>query len=448
VKHLLLLLPLLLITPVHGGALLNIDDLIDQVRKEAEQERLHNQQREQRFIAERDKQKTRLDELKAELARAEARAEALRERFNQNEEMLIERDERLRQEAGDLGDLFAVVRQNAVELNSLVSRSMVSAQYSERGAFLDRLSEETDNSVSMKKLNQIWMLLLDEMNQTGKVVRFVAPVITTRGEVVMSQVTRSGVFTATSEGHFLRYLPETGKLVELARQPALRFREMARGLEQADEGLHAMAVDPTKGRILAMLVRSPDIWERIRQGGVIGYLILVLGAVGLLIVVYRYAWLGLTGRRMKRQLNSSEPGMNNPLGRLMAAAAELVHSSTETLTIRLDETINSEARRLNLGLTTLTVFAAVAPLLGLLGTVTGMIETFQSISLYGTGDPKLMSSGISQALITTQLGLAVAIPLLLLHSFLHGKANRMVDILDEQSARLFETNDLRVNGHD
>jgi biopolymer transport protein ExbB len=292
------------------------------------------------------------------------------------------------------------------------------------------------------------VLLLDEINQAGKVVRFKAPVITTKGEEVASMVTRSGVFTATSQGRFLRYLPESGKLVELARQPALRYREMAAGLEQAEEGLYPMAVDPTKGSILGLLVRSPDLAERIRQGGYIGYLILLLGVVGLLIVAYRYFWLGLVGRRMKQQLGSDAPGMDNPLGRLMAAAAEVAQASREVLTMRFEETINTEARRLNVGLTTLTVFAAVAPLLGLLGTVTGMIETFQSISLFGTGDPKLMSSGISQALITTQLGLVVAIPLLLLHSFLHGKANDMVAILEQQGARMFETNGREAGQHD
>jgi biopolymer transport protein ExbB len=273
-------------------------------------------------------------------------------------------------------------------------------------------------------------------------------VITTKGEEVTSTVTRSGVFTATSQGRFLRYLPESGKLVELARQPALRYREMASGLERAEQGLHAMAVDPTKGSILGLLVRSPDLFERIRQGGYIGYLILMLGAAGLLIVVYRYLWLGLAGRRMKRQNNSDPPGMDNPLGRLMATAAEAAQAGAEVLTMRFEETINTEARRLYFGLTTLTVFAAVAPLLGLLGTVTGMIETFQSISLFGTGDPKLMSSGISQALITTQLGLVVAIPLLLAHSFLHGKANGMVALLEQQGARMFEINGREVSSRD
>lgn len=443
-----LLLALPLAYPAAAQSQLNIDALIEQVRTEAHHERGHYQEREARFVAERDLRKQRLAELKAQVTRAEAYAERLRGRFEQNEETLIELDEQLQKEAGDLGDLFAVVRQNAVELRSLIWRSMVSAQYPERADFLDHLGAGTGFSISIDELKQLWVLLLDEINQAGKVVRFETPVITPSGEEVASMVTRCGVFTATSRGRFLRYLPESGKLVELARQPALRYREMAAGLEQAEAGLHAMAVDPTKGSILGLLVRSPGLGERIRQGGYIGYFILLLGAAGLLIVVYRYLWLGRVGRRMKQQLNSDAPGMDNPLGRLMATAAEMAQAGGEALTMRFEETLNTEARRLNVGLTTLTVFAAVAPLLGLLGTVTGMIETFQSISLFGTGDPKLMSSGISQALITTQLGLVVAIPLLLLHSFLHGKANDMIAILEEQGTRMFEPAGREAGRHD
>ena len=336
-----LLVILLLSLPVAQVAAaqtrLNIEELIEQVRSEAHDERRHNQAREARFVAERDRQKQRLAELKAQVTQAEVYAERLRGRFEQNEENLIGLDEQLHKEAGDLGDLFAVVRQNAAELRSQIWRSVVSAQYPERAAFLDRLGAGTGFGISIDELKQLWLLLLDEINQAGKVVRFEAPVITTKGEEVTSTVTRSGVFTATSQGRFLRYLPESGKLVELARQPALRYREMAAGLELAKEGLHAMAVDPTKGSILGLLVRSPDLGERIRQGGSIGYLILLLGAAGLVIVVYRYLWLRRVDRRMKHQHNSDEPSMDNPLGRLMASASGAVQASAEVLSMRFEE---------------------------------------------------------------------------------------------------------------
>ena len=117
-----------------------------------------------------------------------------------------------------------------------------------------------------------------------------------------------------------------------------------------------------------------------------------------------------------------------------------VISSVETLSLKLDEAILRETPSIERGLVTLAILAAVAPMLGLLGTVSGMIETFQSITLFGTGDPKLMSGGISQALVTTELGLAVAIPILLIHSALSSKSNRLIQILDEESAAIVARN--------
>lgn len=432
---------LMLIASGYVKAAVNVDQLIQQVREGAKQDRLDNQQRESEFLAEKDLQQQKLAEAKAALKAAEKRAEELRASFDQNEQAIMELQKQLEEESDELNDVFAATRQNVAELQSLVSRSMVTSQFPQRGQFLNDILSSHSHGIAITELRKIWLLLLDEMNQSGKVVRFETPVITAQGEEQLKEVTRIGVFTVTSEGRYLRYLPETNKLVELARQPSGRDQLLARKFEDTSEsGFYPMAVDPTKGSILALLVQSPDVWERIRQGGTIGYLILVLGAIGLLIVVYRYVVLTWTAQQIRKQdVHGGETG-DNPLGRLIKVAGDVAGSGQEVLGMHLDETINNEASRLYLGLTTLTVFAAVTPLLGLLGTVTGMIETFQSISLYGTGDPKLMSSGISQALITTQLGLAVAIPLLLFHSMLQGKAAKMVEVLESESVHLYEVN--------
>jgi len=232
----------------------------------------------------------------------------------------------------------------------------------------------------------------------------------------------------------LRYLPDAGKLVELNRQPAARFQRMAESLEKADSGMHAMALDPSKGAILSLMVQSPDMMERLQQGGAIGYLILALGAVGVLIVIQRSFGLLFARRRIDAQAKSADVNDKNPLGRLQNIAGELNSQNADAITLRLDEQLAEESSLLNRGLSTVAVLAAVSPLLGLLGTVTGMIETFQSITLFGTGDPKLMSGGISQALVTTQLGLAVAIPLVMFHSLLVGRANRIVETLGKYAS--------------
>lgn len=421
-------------------AAVTLDELVSRVRQEAGKDIRFDQERERRFVQERDQQQAKLSKLRGELSSADRRADELRAAYQQNEIKLAELDEQIASQAGALNDLFAMVQQNAAEIGSLLDRSMVSAQYPDRGAFLTQIIQR-DSAVSMETLNSLWLVLIDEMHETGKVTRFTGPVITLDGEEKMQTVTRIGAFNAVSDGKFLRFLPDGHKLVELARQPAPRHQSMAKELEQADGGWRAMAVDPSKGAILALLVESPDLIERVNQSGAIGYLILAIGVAGVLIVLWRGAVLTTAWQRIKKQLLTEENLENNPLGRLRNSVVAMQAKSSEILAARLDESVGQESSRLFFGLTALTVFAAVTPLMGLLGTVIGMIETFQSISLFGTGDPKLMAGGISYALVTTQLGLAVAIPLLLLQSFLHAQANRIVEILDQQSARLFEQHD-------
>ncbi len=435
----LLVLTLLLLSGPAWSAE-TLDDLVSQVRRQTGQDRRYDETRERRFIEQRDRQQAQLKRLRSELQQADKRADSLRATYQANENKLTELDQQLASQAGDLNELFGMVQQNAAEIDSLLNRSMISAENPERGAFLDQVIQQ-ETAVSMDTLRKLWLLVLEEMNETGKVARFSGPVITLDGEERTEQVTRVGAFNAVADGRFLRYLPDSRKLVELIRQPAPRYRRMARALEQAENGWQPMAVDPSKGAILTLLVQSPDLIEQLHQSGVIGYLIVAIGVMGLLLILWRGTALTLTLVRVKGQLPLPENHDNNPLGRLRNSISSIQAKGSEALAAHLDEIVNEESSRLFFGLTALTVFAAVTPLMGLLGTVIGMIETFQSISLFGTGDPKLMAGGISYALVTTQLGLAVAIPLLLLQSFLHAQANRIVEILDQQSARLFEMYD-------
>ncbi|MGD8637210.1 MAG: MotA/TolQ/ExbB proton channel family protein, partial [Gammaproteobacteria bacterium] len=194
------------------------------------------------------------------------------------------------------------------------------------------------------------------------------------------------------------------------------------------------AVDPSRGSLLGLLIQAPSLRERIDQGGVVGYVIIVLGVIGLLIAVWRLLYLSGVGAGIRKQLKSETPNEKNPLGRILKVYDDNVDTDTETLELKLDEAILREAPNLEKWQGGIKVLAAVAPLLGLLGTVTGMIATFQAITLFGTGDPKLMAGGISQALVTTVLGLCVAIPLVLLHSWVAGRSRGLIEILEEQTA--------------
>lgn len=413
----------------------DLDALVEKVRQEALQEASYDQERIERFLGERDSQQQLLADARNRLAQETRRADRLRADYETNEATLTQYELDLEERAGDLNDLFAIVRQTAVNANGVLDTSLVAAEREQRSSFLLDLGKG-ESKPSIDDIRQMWTMILSEISESGKVVRFNATVIKPQGDETRQAVTRAGVFNSVSEGAFLRYLPESGKLVELSRQPAGRFQSMAAELEAATAGMHPFALDPSKGAILSLMVQSPDLVERLQQGGGIGYLILVLGAIGVLLVMHRAISLLFARRGIEAQVQASEPNQKNALGRMQRIAGGITSRNLEAISMRLDEQLAEEASMLNRGLPTVAVLAAVSPLLGLLGTVTGMIETFQSITLFGTGDPKLMSGGISQALVTTQLGLAVAIPLVLFHSLLVGRANRLVEKLGKFSSDL------------
>lgn len=445
------LLPLMLILGLSSPLLAaekaaNLDELLDQVKRERVLEQQQNKLREAEFVEAHEQQAQLLAEAREQLAFEEQRSAQLNQAFNDLEQALAEQQALLDEKSGSLGELFGTVRQVANDSRGTLESSMTSVQKTERLGFLNKLSDSKQQP-TIDELRRLWLTLQEEMTASGKIEQFEAPVITVTGEVEQQAVTRIGVFTAFTDGKFLRYLSETGNLVELARQPVDRLRNLAGNFEEAEAGeLLPTVVDPTRGAIMALLVQTPTMKERIEQGGWIGYIILILGAVGLVVALLQFLSLLSAGRGVAKQQKQDEISLKNPLGRILSIYNDKLAQDVETLQLKLDEAILREMPKLERGLITMAILAAIAPMLGLLGTVSGMIETFQSITLFGTGDPKLMSGGISQALVTTELGLAVAIPLLLIHSGLSSKSNRLIQILDEESAAIVARNAEKQNG--
>lgn len=412
-----------------------LDQLLQLVRQTSRQTAALNQRREREFREALDRQQELLTQAKQELATEEARSNRLRKTFDENEQQLTQLSETLRTRMGNLGEVFGVVRQMAGNAKSIIDNSLVSAQIENRGAILSKLAQSKELP-TIDELEQLWFTFQQEMTESGKVVRFTDEIVGEDGRPQQAEVVRVGVFNAISQDGFLRYLPETQSLVELARQPAGRFVSMAENLYAAErgEGPIAMAVDPTRGQLLGALVQAPSIMERIQQGGTVGYITLALGAFGVLIALQRLIYLLGAGRKIKNQLGTGKPNPDNALGRILSVYTDNKNDDIETLELKLDEAILKETPALEKWQNAIKILAAVAPLMGLLGTVTGMIVTFQSITLFGTGDPKLMAGGISQALVTTVLGLVVAIPLVLLHAVVAARSKELVQILEEQSA--------------
>jgi biopolymer transport protein ExbB len=446
-NKLFLLSLLFFLSPAYAAEPVSLQELLEQVKKDRTQERQELEKRELKFKNSHAKQKSLLNVASKALEKEESRSEALRKSYDNYDIEISRKNALLKEKMGALGELDGIVKQIAGDLDSIIDSSLVSAQKPDRDKILDVLSSRKELP-SLDELEELWILAMDEMVESGKVVTFPGKIVTAAGNEIEQEVTRIGVFNAVSAGRFLRNLPETGKLIEPGRQPGQHYQDMAQNLENASSGIHAFPIDPTRGAMLALLVQVPDLKNRIEQGGLVGYVILFIGVVGLLISIERLIVLTLTNRKVQKQLKSKKPA-DNPLGRIMQVYEKNPDVDTETLGLKLDEAILKEMPKIQRGLASLALLAAISPLLGLLGTVTGIIETFQSITLYGTGDPRVMSGGISQALVTTVMGLLVAIPLLLFHSFLSSKSNTLVQILDEKStafvALLAEINRLKNN---
>ncbi len=411
----------------------SMDELLRNSQQEARKVSRENRERLRRFEAERNNQRALLRQAKADRDAAQRQADRLKALFDNNERKLEDLQDTFRIQSGNMGEMFGVVRQVAGDVKGIIDASMVSVQYPDRGELADRLAQ-IKGLPSIEELNDLRVLMLNEMVESAKVVRFPTRIVNADGTFSNAEVVRVGVFNLITGDEFLTYEQKTKSVKVLPRQPKGRYRDMAEDLFDATSGNVAMAVDPSFGSLLKLLINAPTFGERIEQGGTVGYVIIVLGIFGFLVSIERWLFLSGASTKVRRQLKSAEPNQDNALGRILAVYHQNKEIDTETLELKLDEAILKETPKFEKRQGTIKVLAAVAPLMGLLGTVVGMIETFQAITLFGTGNPKLMAGGISQALMTTVMGLVVAIPLVLLYSLVAAKSRGLVEILEEQSA--------------
>ena len=420
----------------------NLDKLLELVKEGKSKEQGENKQREAEFKASRDKQDQILKSEQRELARQERIADQLEEEFRQNQEKLRVAEEAYLKQLGSLNELFGHMQSITTDSRVTFESSLTAAEFGkEREKFLGDLTQKMGESTELptiEEIERVWYEIMREMKATGEVSRFSATVINVDGTQTECNVVRIGVYNAVCGNSYLEYVPSKGQYQFLARQPAGRYTSSAGRVSNADasSGYVSFSVDPSGpsgGALLANLVQNPSLVERINQGGIIGYIILAIGGITLLYAIYKYVMLWMMGREVQAQLASSTPNSNNPLGRVLQVGASHMKETIDRLELKLAEAIMAERPSIERGISFVKIVSVVAPIAGLLGTVTGMIVTFQQITLFGTGDPKIMAGGISQALVTTVLGLVVAIPTTLAHSFLQSSARSVVDVLEEQA---------------
>jgi len=396
-------------------------------------------QREAAFAQAKNQQQSLLNQARAERTRQENLSAQLENSFEANQQRIITARQALDERMGALKELLGVLQTVAGDTQGRFAASLTNIEYPDRGEFLVELGSKlagASNIPEISEIERLWALLQQEVVESGKVTRFNHLVKRADGTEEEMEVIRIGSFNLASDNGYLEF-NDDGTISELLRQPDGKYLGTTDDMMDADPGgAVAFGIDVTRGGILSLLVESPTIKDRIEQGGIVGYCIIALGLIGLLIAIMRWLALSTADRKVKAQLKRETASTDNPLGRVLAAYESNRGADTETIELKLSEAALKEMPGLTKGLLFIKVVSAVAPLMGLLGTVTGMIKTFQVITLYGAGDPKMMAGGISQALMTTVLGLVVAIPMVLLHTVVSGKSRKIVNILQSQSAGL------------
>ena len=416
-----------------ASAQTSLQDVLNAARTERQAVQETNREREQRFLQERNSQQAQLQEIRSQVQSETARSNQLDTAFDENLTQIQTLQQELSERQGQFAELFGAARSAAGDLATRLDSSIISAQYPGRAESL-RETAQSETLPTVEELQDLYFVLLQEMVAQSEVATFDARVVGADGEFQDDTVTRIGPFVAFSDGNYMTY---NGNALEfLARQPAVaNAQDAARRVESySGDGFVRGVIDPSLGQLLQLVVTQPSVIETIQQGRTVGYVILAILALGLLIGIYKLVTLWAVNGAVRGQMRKKTPSKSNPLGRIMMAYDSNRNADVETLALKLDDAVLKEVPKLEGGLNLIKVLAAVAPLLGLLGTVIGMIRTFQAITLFGTGDPQLMASGISEALVTTVLGLVAAIPLLLIHAFASGAARSVSQVLEEQSA--------------
>ena len=418
----------------------SLGNLLDLVEQDRVAESEEYSQRVQEFEQNANRQQEILDITNDRIIEQEDLQDQLSDQFEANEIIIADKREILRERRGDLNELFGTLQGVAGDFLSNFQNSLISAQFVGRAEQLEEIIERAGSTIeqlNISEMERFWFFMHQELTESGRVVTYNGEVSLPNGDTANRSITRIGSFNAVSDGEYLRYTGAIGHLQVLPRQPDEAYLNAAVDLQGASSGFTRVGIDPSVGvggQVLANLINFPTVEEQVRNNsGIIGFIIIGVGIVGISIAFLRLLILSLVSIKGRAQLKKDIPGKNNPLGRVLLVAESNPSADTETLELKLGEAILQETPRLERMLTIIKMIATIAPLGGLLGTVTGMIQVFQQITVYGAGDPTIMAGGISQALMTTVLGITVAIPTIFMHTVVKSRADNIIHILEEQA---------------
>ena len=420
--------------PLAIPVITDLDLLVESVKNTASIRAKEDKERLTKFLSDKNRQQYLLNQMKVNLKNEEDRSVRLTNQYEANDKELSELEEQLTLKLGSFGELFGIVRQTAGESKGQFMLSLTNIEFPERVEFLGDLAERKSLDLpTTAELERLWYEILNELNQSGKVKSYNTDILSKSGELVNRDVLRIGVFNSVSNGNYLNLVSEQNLLEFLAKQPDGSIKRSAKRLQNKDVSYREVYIDPTRGSLLSKLIDRAGWLQRINQGGFVGYVILIILTLGLTMGVLQFQFLYRESKSIDSELETGNFSNDSILGKLNSVFKSHTGDNPEELEAQLEDILAKASPPLDKNLSVIKLLAAVAPLLGLLGTVIGMIETFQAITLFGTGDPKLMAGGISQALVTTMLGLIAAVPLLFVHNLLDSRSRAISQIYEEQA---------------
>jgi biopolymer transport protein ExbB len=420
--------------PLAIPVITDLDLLVESVKNTASIRAKEDKERLTKFLSDKNRQQYLLNQMKVNLKNEEDRSVRLTNQYEANDKELSELEEQLTLKLGSFGELFGIVRQTAGESKGQFMLSLTNIEFPERVEFLGDLAERKSLDLpTTAELERLWYEILNELNQSGKVKSYNTDILSKSGELVNRDVLRIGVFNSVSNGNYLNLVSEQNLLEFLAKQPDGSIKRSAKRLQNKDVSYREVYIDPTRGSLLSKLIDRAGWLQRVNQGGFVGYVILIILTLGLTMGVLQFQFLYRESKSIDSELEIGNFSNDSILGKLNSVFKSHTGDNPEELEAQLEDILAKASPPLDKNLSVIKLLAAVAPLLGLLGTVIGMIETFQAITLFGTGDPKLMAGGISQALVTTMLGLIAAVPLLFVHNLLDSRSRAISQIYEEQA---------------
>ena len=376
------------------------------------------------FLSLVSKRKSLLADAKEQLRKEKIRNTNLESRFENNEKELADLQERLQIKIGVLGELFGVARQFAGELYASTENGFTFYEFPERPSKLEFIGQTQVHNIT--QLETLWISYLNEIAASGEIKKVKTNIIDPKGNSYEDEIVRYGLFSASIGNSFVTPASDLNGFQLLKRQPERSVIKSLKRYPNSDDYTN-VSIDPTRGFLLSLYLDKAGWFERIAQGKAIGFVIILIGLTGLAFSIYKIRFLLLNQDEL-------ESDGDNVVNQMIQKTKDV--SNYESKENILDELILNYSSKIEWGVSWVKFFAAVAPLLGLLGTVIGMIETFQAITLFGTGDPKQMAGGISQALVTTMLGLIVAAPLLGFYTYISDKASSLIQTVEEKASYL------------